>query len=123
MPTRPRTRCPTCKTLHPGKGQCARCRDKAERDRGTAYQRGYGTGHQRFRTLVLQRDPECVLCLEQGEHTTATVADHYPLSRRELQAAGLDPNNPAYGRGLCTPCHGQETARHQPGGWHRQERG
>jgi 5-methylcytosine-specific restriction protein A len=47
----------------------------------------------------------------------ATVADHYPLSRKELIDAGLDPNDPQHGRGLCKPCHDRETAQNQPGGW------
>jgi 5-methylcytosine-specific restriction protein A len=47
----------------------------------------------------------------------ATVADHWPKSRKQLEAEGLDPNEPSYGRGLCASCHGKETAKHQPGGW------
>jgi 5-methylcytosine-specific restriction protein A len=66
---------------------------------------------------VLERDPLCVVHLERGDHVLATVADHYPRSRRELEALGLDPNDPEYGRGLCASCHSRETARHQPGGW------
>jgi 5-methylcytosine-specific restriction protein A len=44
-------------------------------------------------------------------------ADHWPLSRRQLAAQGMNPNDPKHGRGLCTPCHSRETARDQPGGW------
>jgi 5-methylcytosine-specific restriction protein A len=47
----------------------------------------------------------------------STVADHWPLSRRELEDQGLDPNDPQHGRGLCKHCHDMETARNQPGGW------
>ena len=47
----------------------------------------------------------------------ATVADHWPTSRRDLIAKGKDPNDPNHGRGLCASCHGRETAAHQPGGW------
>ncbi|AHH98316.1 hypothetical protein KALB_4954 [Kutzneria albida DSM 43870] len=43
------------------------------------------------------------------------VADHYPKSRRELVAAGADPNDPQHGRGLCVACHNAQTARLQPG--------
>jgi 5-methylcytosine-specific restriction protein A len=45
------------------------------------------------------------------------VADHYPLSRRELVAQGLDADDSQYGRGLCHRHHSQETARLQPGGF------
>jgi 5-methylcytosine-specific restriction protein A len=55
----------------------------------------------------------CVLCGVQF----STVADHYPLSRRELVELGLNPNDPQYGRGLDHRCHSIETARNQPGGF------
>ncbi|MFV2094839.1 hypothetical protein ACFHW1_05020 [Micromonospora sp. LOL_014] len=48
----------------------------------------------------------------------STVADHWPRDRRELVAAGLDADDPQYGRGLCARCHNQHTAVAQPGGWH-----
>lgn len=96
-------------------GRCHQHRREADTARGTATDRGYTSrGHQRFRRLVLRRDPICVLC----GRAAATVADHHPRSRRELTAAGLNPDDPQHGRGLCKPCHDRETARHQPGGWH-----
>jgi 5-methylcytosine-specific restriction protein A len=97
-------------------GRCLDCTRQADTRRGTATERGYnGKGHRnRFRPAVLARNPICVLC----RAARATVADHYPLSRRDLLEQGLDPDDPTYGRGLCTPCHGIETTRHQPGGWH-----
>jgi 5-methylcytosine-specific restriction protein A len=95
-------------------GRCETCTKAADKARGTASERGYGgAGHRRFRREVLARDPICVLChLEPS-----TVADHYPLSRRELEAQGLDPNDPQHGRGLGKRCHDRETAKNQPGGW------
>lgn len=108
-------------------GRCADHRREAEQRRGTARQRGYGRGHEtRFRRGVLARDPKCKCtgcgscsrteqqCERDSEH-----ADHWPKDRRELVAEGLDPNDPARGRGLCGPCHSAQTARHQPGGWNR----
>jgi 5-methylcytosine-specific restriction protein A len=62
---------------------------------------------------VLNRDPICVLC----ELRQSTVADHYPLSRKELLEQGMNPNDPNRGRGLCVTCHNRETAVNQPGGW------
>lgn len=99
-------------------GRCAAHRREAEQARGNATQRGYtGRGHRAFRAAVLDRDPLCVLCLTRGVTRLATVADHYPTSRRDLVAAGLDPNDPSRGRGLCHVCHSKATAEHQPGGF------
>lgn len=101
-----------CPQLTDG-GRCDTHRKQADRARGTSKERGYDTpGHRKFRRLVLKRDPVCVLC-----GAVATVADHHPLSRRDLEAQGLNPNDPAAGRGLCKPCHDKSTARAQPGGW------
>lgn len=95
-------------------GRCTACRRDADRARGTAAERGYtAAGHRDFRDQVLARHPVCMLC----HRARATVADHWPVSRRDLELAGLDPNDPRHGRGLCARCHSRETARLQPGGW------
>lgn len=102
-----------CPVLVP-RGRCDEHRRQADTARGTASQRGYSsTEHVRFRAAVLRRDPMCVLC----KTARATVADHYPTSRRDLLEQRLDPNDPDRGRGLCASCHSKETATHQPGGW------
>ena len=100
-------------------GQCDACRADAERQRGSSTERGYARNpeHRAFRSAVLARDPVCVLCRERASE----IADHFPKGRRELVAQGLDPNDPAYGRGLCRPCDGRQTAQRQPGGWNRRE--
>jgi 5-methylcytosine-specific restriction protein A len=105
-----------CPTLVDGGGRCPAHQQSAEQARGTAAQRGYNQrGHtHRFRPEVLAKhDGICVLC----QVAPATVADHWPLSRRELEARGMDPDDPAVGRPLCAPCHGGATATNQPGGW------
>ncbi|RAV17496.1 holin [Mycobacterium colombiense] len=89
----------------------ARCRThykQAEKRRGNSSERGYGSRHERmFRRPVLMRDPICVMqdCDEPSVH-----ADHYPYTRRQLVRMGLDPDDPQYGRGLCTHHHNQWTA-------------
>ena len=105
-----------CGEIYP-KGEGTRCRTHramADRARGTSTERGYtSAAHREFRRQVIQRDLICQLCgLEP-----ATVADHYPRSRKELIELGLDPNDPQYGRGLGHRCHSIETAQNQPGGW------
>lgn len=105
-----------CPTLYPASegSRCPTHRKAADRARGTASDRGYNTpGHHAFRAAVLTRDPICVLC----HRALSTVADHYPRSRKELIELGLNPNDPAAGRGLCKPCHDTETAHNQPGGF------
>lgn len=90
----------------------------SDQRRGSSTERGYGTEHRdRFRASVLQRQLICAMC--QAE--PSTVADHFPLSRRELEQRGMDPNDPQYGRGLCASCHGKATAATpaQRGGWNR----
>ena len=93
---------------------CQACKRAADLARGDAAQRGYGQRHRTlFREAILARDPVCQLCLR----ALSTVADHWPTSRRDLVALGLDPDDPIYGRGLCKRCHDRETAVNQPGGW------
>lgn len=103
--------CPKGHLVDHGK-PCAECRRDADRARGN---RGYSSaGHRSFREAVLARDPFCVI---DGCTAWASVADHWPLSRRELIERGLDPDDPAAGRGLCKPHHDRSTAERQPGGW------
>lgn len=105
---------PGCPELTHG-GRCPACAARAEVRRGSSSARGYGHRHRtRFRKAVLAKHPTCVLCRQ----APSTVADHWPLDRRALQAKGLDPDDPVYGRGLCKPCHDAYTAATQPGGWH-----
>lgn len=95
-------------------GRCDACRRHADRARGSATERGYNSaGHRAFRTAVLDHDPICVLC----QLAASTVADHWPMSRRDLILTGRNPDDPRYGRGLCKACHDRSTAVNQPGGW------
>jgi 5-methylcytosine-specific restriction enzyme A len=109
-----------CPTLCTG-GRCTEHKRAADRQRGSAAERGYGSKAWRFaRRVVLRRDPICVLC----KRAFSTLADHWPISRRELVAMGVrDPDAPHRLRGLCGPCHSRETAREQPGGWNRRDGG
>jgi 5-methylcytosine-specific restriction protein A len=111
-------RCSGCGELVPaGTSRCEDCRVEAEARRGSAAERGYGRAHQRFRKGVLAKHPVCVW-LDCTKPSVA--ADHQPLSRRELVRRGLDPNDPAHGRGLCLRHHNISTASavEQRGGWH-----
>ena len=129
MPSRPPRSCPRCSQPVTVGQPCPRCqkttRREVDRERGTATQRGYGTQHRWFRVNVLRRDPVCTCpgcprCKGTPCGMIATEADHYPRSRRELEAEGLNPNEARYGRGLCKPCHSHHTTQAQPGGWNRR---
>lgn len=108
---------PSCGTLFNGTG--GRCPTHAQAARAKRVDnKPYSTkAHQGFRTSVLRRDRICVI---PGCTKRSTVADHHPRTRRELVALNLDPNDPQYGRGLCTHHHNTHTARTSPGGWHAQ---
>lgn len=121
MPDRPRNPCstPGCRGQAARDGRCATCRVRRrggiEAARGTASQRGYGVRWSATRRQYLATHIWCVLC-----GAVATIADHHPISRRDLIAAGVeDPDTDERLRPLCDPCHHVQTARLQPGGWHR----
>ena len=116
MPSKPLRPCTTTGCGQPAAsyGRCtahqAKERRRIDKARGTAAERGYDRLHEdRFRVGVLSRaDQTCAAC-----GGFATVADHYPLSRRHLVSSGRDPNDPAYGRALCVTCHNTHTASTQ----------
>lgn len=102
-----------CPEIYEGtQGRCPTHRREA-RGRRT-HNRVYSTpAHRAFRAAVITRDPICVAC----GVAFSTVADHYPRTRRDLVALGLNPNDPQHGRGLCAPCHNKHTAQTSPGGF------
>lgn len=108
-----------CPTLTDS-GRCDVHKRQAEQRRGSAAQRGYNSRAWRAaRRAVLRRDRVCVVCKQQP----ATVADHWPDSRRKLVAQGVsDPDAVSRLRGLCASCHSRETANNpdQAGGWNRR---
>lgn len=112
---------PAAACSRPGCPHLRPCPEHARRPdkRPSAAARGYGRRHRAARLTVLARDPVCVIC----QDGPATVADHHPKSRRDLVAAGLDPDDPRHMRGLCKRCHDAYTADISPAGWHRSPRG
>ena len=125
VPTRPPSACPRCPAAT--RGRCTCTRRVSDQRRGNATDRGYGRRHRRvFRAEVLQRHLFCqcrdASCRSHGDRcvSRSSVADHWPMTRRELVAAGEDPDDPKHGRGLCKPCHDHATATdpRTRGGWH-----
>lgn len=119
MPIKPTKPCstPGC-TGRAATGRCDACRTRrarAQPSRPAPAARGYDRVWRIRRLTYLLRNPRCALCGRLAE-----IPDHWPRSRRELVAAGVeDPDADEHLRPLCDPCHRQETARNQPGGWNR----
>lgn len=88
-------------------------RATSERRRPNATDRGYDQKWRRNRARFLKANPDCVDCGKP-----ATVADHDPVSRRDLVAAG-DPHPDAWPhlKARCDSCHNKRTGHAQPGGW------
>lgn len=102
-----------CPELFNGRGGRCPAHERQARAARTDNQVYSSQGHRTFRAAVLARDPICVIC----NLALATVADHYPLTRRQLVEQGLNPNDPTHGRGSCANCHNKHTAQTSPGGW------
>jgi 5-methylcytosine-specific restriction enzyme A len=75
-----------------------------DRYRGSAASRGYGRRHEKWRKLVLHRDPLCKIAHFCGGIAPSRIADHIiPLN------AGGDWSLDN-GQGACEPCHDWKTA-------------
>ena len=100
MPNKPKRPCryPMCPLLIDSKdGYCDAHRKKVsqnyEKGRETSVKRGYDTRHQRWRKMVLARQPLCQSC-KKAESTRAHHID------KNAENRSLDN-----GMGLCESCH------------------
>lgn len=92
-------------------GYCAHhyqiSRERFERSRGTAVERGYGRRWQKARVAYLAHHPYCVECERSGVSTPATVVDHITPHRGDWtlfwDAANWQP--------LCKRHHDAKTRR------------
>jgi 5-methylcytosine-specific restriction protein A len=94
--------CVTCgKPTTPGP-TCDDCRSASP-----ANERPYDSAKWKRRAhRFLMRHRWCALCSKEGLSTQATVADHYPETRKELLARGVDdPDRDEYLRPLCVTHH------------------
>jgi 5-methylcytosine-specific restriction protein A len=89
-------------------GEHAGADHRADRERrGSAASRGYGRYHERWRKLVLHRDPLCKIAHFCKGLAPATIADHVvPLKR----GGDWKLEN---GQGACEPCHNWKTRTEQ----------
>jgi 5-methylcytosine-specific restriction enzyme A len=78
-----------------------------DRDRGSPSRRGYGRRHQRWRLLILARDPLCKIAVLCDGTALSTEADHIvPLAEGGIWAL-------SNGQGACKACHSHKTALEQ----------
>lgn len=85
---------------------CEKCRVELRADTTNPYNRAeWRTRSRRF----LAANPWCAHPRHEGKKVAATIADHYPRSRKRLLDAGVaDPDNDEFLRPLCAPCHRRE---------------
>ena len=75
MPMQPLRRCtfPGCRNRVKS-GRCTEHKPKDNRE--SAAKRGYDHRWSKYRKSYLVQNPLCVMCLEKGSYTPATVIDH-----------------------------------------------
>lgn len=107
---------PGCAELTQG-GRCDDCKREAERQRGSAFQRGYDSAWRRTRKAYLRTHPhcECDDCAALPVHLRpiATDVDHID----GLGPKGPRGHDPSNLRAMAHAHHSSRTARDQPGGW------
>lgn len=128
MPYRPNKPCAfsRCPNLVPvGKTYCPKHqpydqaqRQRQDRDRGTAWSRGYDSEWRRLRDHHLKANPLCSSCLKNGILRAGTCVDHIRPFQDRSDPLRLDPNNL---QTLCAECHAIKTAT-QDGGFGNNKR-
>ena len=67
--------------------------------------------YRRWRRAILDAQPLCVLCLDDGRHVEAEELDHIvPIYKRPDLLT-----NPRNVQALCARCHAEKTAHDRPG--------
>jgi 5-methylcytosine-specific restriction enzyme A len=82
-------------------------KERHDRKRGTASQRGYTSRWRRAAKKFLQLNPLCEECRRQGRLVAAEEVDHIKPHRGDHQLFWDSDNWQA----LCKPCHLSKTAR------------
>ncbi|MGC4075432.1 MAG: HNH endonuclease signature motif containing protein [Rubrivivax sp.] len=120
MPTAAPKPCtwPGCPSLvRDGSGRCEKHRQLADRQRGTARERGYSSKWERAREGYLRANPLCRTCQAQQLLELATVVDHIVPHKGDM---GLFWDRTNW-QPLCKPCHDAKTAI-EDGGFGRARR-
>lgn len=127
MPSLPQKPCnyPGCKNLIREGRYCAihrriltaRRNKQIDKQRPNSGVRGYGSKWQRYRKGFLLRNPLCVVCMQRGRVTTATVVDHIKPHKGDMGLFWAPDNHQA----LCKRCHDRKTVI-EDGGFGRQRK-
>jgi 5-methylcytosine-specific restriction protein A len=80
-----------------------------DRRRGSAASRGYGRQHEKWRELILARDPLCLIKHFCQGLAPATIADHV------IPVADGGEWTMENGQGACEQCHNWKTATENAG--------
>ena len=106
MPYQPLRRCsyPGCRN----KVKSGRCEEHKPKDnRPSSRARGYDHKWSKYRAQYLKHHPLCVMCLEKGIYTPATVIDHIkPVENGQADPLFWVGSNH---QSLCRDCHSYKT--------------
>lgn len=116
MPIRPKRPCnkPGCRNLTTERyceEHAKLYQQQQDRERGTAYQRGYNNRWRKARETYLKRNPLCRHCEDEGIVKAATVVDHI-VPHRGDQKLFWDRDN---WQPLCKQHHDRKTVREDGG--------
>jgi 5-methylcytosine-specific restriction endonuclease McrA len=112
-------RAPACVSYATDHGYCDKHKHKihqADRERGTAHERGYDSKWNKARLEFLAIHPLCVKCTELGLTVGATLVDHIIPHKGDKKLFWRRSN----WQSLCKPCHDFKTATEDGGSWRPQ---
>jgi 5-methylcytosine-specific restriction protein A len=97
---------------------CSTCKERKEandkeynKQRGSAYERGYDNWWRKYRKSFLRKNPLCVECLKNNLYIPSTRVDHI-IPHKGNRKLFRDPNNH---QALCESCHNRKTATEDGG--------
>lgn len=105
-----------CSGYETDRGYCDNHKDKirqADRQRGTAHERGYDGKWRVARLEHLAKNPLCVRCYATQLIEAATVVDHIIPHKGDKKLFWSRSN----WQSLCKPCHDRKTATEDGGSW------
>lgn len=110
---------PGCTELVTSGSHCSIHAKKADEQRGSAAERGYGSAWRKIRNAFLQKHPWCAdpYGYHQGMHVMAAHVDH----KLPLKAGGT--NDESNLQQLCQHCHSVKTAKEDGGFGNSIQRG